>query len=1040
MLSHLVAFSVRARGVVLALALLMLGYGSYQLYKASLDVFPEFAPKQVIIQTEASGFTAEQVETLVTQPIENALGGLPDVMFVRSASTPGLSVVIITFEDRSDIYLNRQLVSERLMPAQGQLPHGVGPALMVPLESSSGTIMTIGLTSDQQSLMRLREMVDWTLTPRLLAVDGVADINVFGGAEKQMQIQLDPQKLALYQLSPMDIVTAAREATVLQGSGFIENSNQRMMLQVVGFPVNAETMAKVVIRQQGQSVLHLGDVATIEYGPAPAIGGAAISGEPGIVLMVIGQYKANTLAVTQAIETALNEFRDGFEVDGIELHDDLFRPANYIQTSLANIQHHLLVGGGLVLLVLFLFLFNLRTAIISMTAIPLSLFAALIVLLEFGVNINIMVLGGLAIALGEVVDDAIIDTENIFRRLRENAALKEPRPVIQIVYEASMEVRGSVVYASLIVMLVFVPLLTLGGVAGRMFEPLGQAYILAILASLLVALTVTPALCHALLSRIGVTRTSEPPLIHWLQILYGRVLKVTCQFPKLMIISVLVLCVAGASLLPYFGGRFLPELREGHYIIHTASVPGTSLEESLRIGGLIEQQVAAIPGVRATSQWAGRAERGADTFGTHYSEYEVDLEPLSGAEQQVILDEIREILEAFPGISSEVNTFLTERIDETISGYTSPVVVNIYGYDLDALDYKAREVAEVMADIEGATDIQLRAPPGEPQLQLRIKLEELPQWGLQPATVMQNIKAAFDGIQVGQISEGNRLFDIRVVLPPDLREQPHQILSMPLRTLDNRMLTLGDVAELQQVSGRHAILHHGAQRLQTITCNVTGRDLRSFFQELQQRVHEDVQFDADTYPEFTGTAVAEAESRKDLMIHSILVGLIVLILLYMALRSVRNTWLVLLNLPFSLLGGVVAAWLTGGVLSIGSLVGFVTLFGITLRNAIMLVSHYQHLIEHEGKSWVMETAIQGALERLPSILITALVTALAMLPIAINADSPGREIMGPMAAIIIGGLISSTLLTLLVLPSVMLRYGEFNKQRLTQTETTMQRQ
>ncbi len=1027
MLSHVVAFSVRFRGVVVALAILLLGYGSYKLSSSSLDIFPEFAPKQVIIQTEAQGLTAEQVEVLVTQPLENALGGLVGTESVRSQSIPGLSVVILTFYDSTDIYLDRQLVSERLLGLMGALPDGIGPPLMVPLESSSGTIMTIGLSSDTHDLMTLRALVDWTLSPRLLSVEGVADINVFGGEEKQLQIQVDTAKLARYGISIDEVAETAKHATGVMASGYIENSNQRMMLKVTGQAMTASDLAKVVLRKTENGTLLLGDVANVVAAAAPAIGGAAIGGKPGVVLMVIGQYKANTLAVTHGIEAALEEFKAGFEADGITLHDDLFRPANYIESSLHNIREHLMVGGGLVMLVLILFLFNLRTALISLTAIPLSLFAALIVLLEMGVNINIMVLGGLAIALGEVIDDAIIDTENIFRRLRENAVLENPKSTVDVVFNASMEVRSSVVYASFIVMLVFIPLLTLSGVAGRMFQPLGEAYILAIFASLAVALTVTPALCHILLTRWGKLSDKEPPLVRMLNPIYGWVLGVVSQFPKLTFSGVIIFCLMGLGILPLLGGSFLPELREGHYIIHTASVPGTSITESLRIGGQIERRVAEIDGVRSTSQWAGRAERGADTFGTHYSEYEIDLVPMDGPEQQAVLDEIREVLESFPGINSEVNTFLTERIDETISGYTSPVVVNVYGKDFAELDQKAQEIAAVMRGIDGATDVQLRAPPGEPQLEVRLLLDELAYWGLKPADVMRTVRTGFEGTVVGQVQEGNRVFDVVVVLPAEQRQQPDDVRNLPIHTPDGVILKLKDIADIQQVSGRYMILHAGAQRLQTVTCNVSGRDLTSFFKELKQQVRDKVAFSADIYPEFTGAAVAQAQSREDLIVHSSLAGVAVLLLLYIALQSLRNMSLVLINLPFSLVGGVIAVLVTNGVLSIGSLVGFVTLFGITLRNSIMLVSHYQYLVVEEGAPWNSETAIQGAKERLPSILITALVTALAMLPIAMNSDSPGREIMGPMASIIIGGLISSTVLNLLVLPSIMLRYGKFGK-------------
>jgi CzcA family heavy metal efflux pump len=1027
MLSHIVAFSIRFRGVVTALAILLLAYGIYKLSNSSLDIFPEFAPKQVIIQTEAQGLTAEQVEVLVTQPIENGLGGLVGTESIRSQSIPGLSVVTLTFYDSTDIYLDRQLVSERLLGLNNALPANIGPPLMVPMESSSGTIMTLGLTSDSQDLMALRALVDWTLLPRLLSVEGVADINVFGGDEKQLQIQLDTDKLARYDIAIDEVTTAAKLATGIIASGYIENGNQRMMLNVSGQPMTAEQLAKVVLRHTANENILLGDVATVIAAPAPSIGGAAIGGKPGVVLMVIGQYKANTLAVTHGIEEALAEFKSAFSTDGVTLHDSLFRPANYIETSLTNIREHLLLGGGLVMLVLVLFLFNLRTALISITAIPLSLFTALIVLLEMGVNLNIMVLGGLAIALGEVIDDAIIDTENIFRRLRENAALPEPKSTMDVVFKASMEVRSSVVYASFIVMLVFVPLLTLSGVAGRMFQPLGEAYILAIFASLAVALTVTPALCHIFLTRWGDLSGKEPPLVRLLNPLYGSVLGLVSRFPKITFGGVIIFCCVGLAVLPFLGGSFLPELREGHYIIHTASVPGTSIAESLRIGGQLEKRVAQIEGVRSTSQWAGRAERGADTFGTHYSEYEIDLEPMDGAGQQAVLDEIREVLDAFPGVNSEVNTFLTERIDETISGYTSPVVVNVYGQNLAELDRKAQQVAAVMRDIDGAEDVQLRAPTGEPQLEVRLKLDDLALWGLKPVDVMQIVQTAFDGAVVGQVREGNRVFDVVVVLPAAQRQKPADVADLPIHTADGVLLRLQDVATITQVSGRYMILHAGAQRLQTVTCNVAGRDLTSFFAELKQRVHDEVEFSTDVYPEFTGAAVAQAQSREDLIVHSTLAGVAVMILLFISLKSLRNTSLVLINLPFSLVGGVIAVLFTNGVLSIGSMVGFVTLFGITLRNSIMLVSHFQYLVE-EGAEWNIDTAIRGAKERLPSILITALVTSLAMLPIAMNSDSPGREVMGPMASIIIGGLISSTILNLLVLPSIMLKYGKFERR------------
>jgi CzcA family heavy metal efflux pump len=838
--------------------------------------------------------------------------------------------------------------------------------------------------------------------------------------------------MARFELGVGEIVAAARGATGIYGTGFIEDANQRMTLSVSGQPASAESLGSVVVARRSGANVTLADVAEIGPGAAPAFGAATIMNTPGVVMMVIGQYGANTLTVSRDVETVLRDLEALLGRQDVRLYPDLFRPANYIETSLHNLAGHLLVGGVFVVAVLFLFLFDIRTAFISALAIPLSLVGAVIVLLEAGVNLNIMVLGGLAIALGEVVDDAIIDTENIFRRLRQNRASADPRPVHEVVLSASMEVRGSVVYASFIVALVFVPLLTLGGVAGRLFSPLGLTYILAVLMSLVVALTVTPALCHLLLGRSKLSR-DDPPMVARLRPAYARLLERLCAKPRAAIAATLLLCAAGLALLPFFGAKFLPDLREGHYIVHTTSIPGTSLAESIRVGSRLTEAFLEIPGVRSVSQWAGRAERGADTFGSHYSEYEVDLAAMPGREQQRVLDSLRDILGSFPGILYEANTFLIERVDETISGYTSPVVVNIYGNDLGALDAKAGEVAAIMRRIEGATDIQVRSPPDAPLLETRLRLDRLSYWGLRPLDAISALRVAFEGETVGRVQEGGRVYDVTVLLPAERRRRPDDVRMLPLRTPEGQLLTLGDVAEVRQAAGRYNILHQGTQRLQTVTCHVRGRDPASFTRELQERVLAEVEFDAGTTPEFTGAAVEQRKARNELVAHSLGAGLLVLILIYVAFGSLRHAVLVLFNLPFALAGGVFAVLLTGGTLSVGSVVGFVTLFGITVRNSIMLVSHYHHLVGIEGCAWNAATAIRGAQERLPSIVMTALVTALAMLPIAINSDNAGREIMGPMAAIIIGGLVSSTLLNLLIMPTVMLHFGQF-RPRATERE------
>ncbi len=1028
MLAALVNFSIRFRGVVLMLALVLMGYGIYKIAHAGLDIFPEFSPKLVTIQTEAPGLSSEQVEILVTQPIEQALAGILGVEYVRSESIQGLSIITVIFEEHTDVYRNRQLVSERLSGVIKDLPPGVEAPVPLPLASSSATVLTIGMTSDEYSLMEMRDLVDWTFVPSILSVDGVADVNVFGGDIRQLQIQLKPEKMNQYGISMQQVTDAARQSTGIHGAGFVENESQRITLRVEGQPTNAEELGSVVLqRRQGHNIL-LDDVAEIEMAPAPPIGAASIMGEPGIVMMIIGQFGANTLTVSRDVENKLDEFKPIFAERGIDLYPDLFRPANYIEDSLKNITSHLFVGGLFVIIVLMLFLFNVRTAMISALAIPLSLLSAAIVLLEFGINLNIMVLGGLAIVLGEVVDDAIIDTENIFRRLRENRALQNPRSAREVVFDASMEVRGSVVYASFIVALVFVPLLTLGGVAGRLFSPLGFSYILAILMSLLVALTVTPALCYLLLVRSRLSE-KDPPLIAWIKPAYAATLRFLGKAPAIAIIASLLFCAVGLAVLPRLGGQFLPELREGHYIVHTTLLPGTSLSESIRVGDRLTEKFLDIPGVRSVSQWAGRAERGADTYGSHYSEFEVDLERgLAGSEQQAVLDQLRDILSNFPGLLYEANTFLIERVDETISGYSSPVVINIYGNDLEYLDRKAAEIASLIQGVDGATDVQVRSPPGTPMLDIEMELDNLAFWGLQPVDVMSAVQTAYEGNVVSRISQGSRLYDVAVVLDEQQRRDIHEIGDLPLRNSDGELIPLKRIANINQTDGRYNILHQGGQRMQTVTANAENRDIVGFMDEIRARIQEEISFKADTVPEYTGAVIEQAQAREDLVLHSSIIGIIVLLLIFIAIGSLRHMLLMLINVPFSLVGGVIAALLTGGTLSVGSLVGFVTLFGITVRNSIMLVSHYDHLVIEEGLGWNIETAIRGAQERLPSILMTALVTALAMLPIAVDSDNPGREIMGPMAAIIIGGLASSTVLNLLILPVVMLHFGRFGQK------------
>lgn len=1020
----LIRFSIRFRGVVIALACIVLGYGVYVVQRSKYDVFPEFAPPQVAIQTEAPGLSPEQVEVLVTQQIESVINGTPGVATLRSASTQGLSIITVTFEPGSDIYRDRQLVAERLAEESAKLPTGVEPPSMTPLTSSTSVVLVAGLTSAKRSLMEVRTIADWTLRPRLLAVPGVAKVAVFGGDSKSIQVQVDPDQLITFGLGLNDVVNAAGRATGIRGAGFIDTANQRIVFQSEGQSITPEDLAHTVLVNQGGASVTLANVADVVEAPEPPIGGAAIDGVAGVQLVISEQYGANTVEVTQRLEAALAELQASLQREGVELHPDIFRPANFIDTATANVRSSLLLGALLVIAVLFLFLFNIRTAAISCISIPLSLLAAVIVLYSFGTTLNTMTLGGLAIAIGVVVDDAVIDVENVLRRLRENAKLRQPRELARVVLDACLEMRGAVVYATFAVILVALPVLALPGLAGRLFGPLTVAYVLAVLASLLVALTVTPALSMLLIARPGMKAT-EPPVLRWSRRRYENVLRRIARQPRATIAAGILVTVAGCAALPFFGGSFIPELKEGHFIVHMSAVPGTSIAESLRLGGFVTAALKQLPVVRAVAQRVGRAEQSDDTLGTHNSEFDIDLKPLGGDETEFAQADIRRVLVRFLGVNFAMETFLTERVEETLSGYTASVVLNVFGDDLDLIDTKAQQIAKVLNDVPGATDVQIQSPPGMPQLSIKLRKQDLERWGFDAVNVLDLIRAAYQGDTVGQGYEENRVFPIIVILTPRSRQSLAQVSDMPLRAPNGAYVRLKQLGDIYETSGRYQILHQGARRVQTITANVAGRDVASFVADAKAQLAAKVALPTGTYLEFAGAAEAQSKARRDLLLNVLVAGIGIVLLLSMVTRNVNNLLLVLANLPFALAGGVLAVFASGGLLSLGAMVGFVTLFGITLRNSILMISHYEHLVGDEGRCWDNDTAIHGAADRFPAIVMTSLVTALGVLPLAIGMSESGREIEGPMAVVILGGLLTSMALNLLVLPTLALRYGRF---------------
>ncbi|WP_116808525.1 efflux RND transporter permease subunit [Steroidobacter cummioxidans] len=1022
MLRHIVTLCVRFRYLVVAIALLLAVYGVFVAQRAKLDVFPEFAPPQIVVQTEAPGLSAEQVETLVTRPIEYSLNGTPALQTLYSQSIQGLSVVTLVFEDDADIYRARQLTAEHLAQLAGALPAGVHAPGMGALASSTSAVLTIGLTSDHHSAMELRTFADWTVRQRLLGVPGVARVETFGGEVRQLQIQVLPDRMMLYGLSIDDIVAAAGKSTGVRGAGFIETDNQRITLRTEGQSLTAAALAEAVVARRGNISVRLRDIANVVDGPEPKLGDAQVMGQPGIVLGIHGQYGANTRDVTHAVETAIAQLRPMLDAERITLHPALFRPVNFIETSIRNINHALLIGGVLVIVVLLFFLANLRSAFIAIATIPLSLLMALVALVQFGASINTITLGGFAIAIGVVVDDAIVGLENVWRRLRENRARPDPKPPDAVVVDATLEVRSPIVYASFIVIAVFWPVAMMSGINGRLFAPLAASFVLATLASLIVAITLTPALCYLLLARVD---ARQPGYIDRLKHWHRRSLAWINERPRAIVASTTAVCFAALLALPFLSGEFLPEFKEGHYVLRVMTAPGTSIGTSLHLGTEITRELLKNPRIRSVAQQLGRAEQGEDTSGAEFSEFQIELMPISGEEEEQVQDEIRATLQTFPGISFAVTPFLEERIEEILSGGRGAVVINIFGEDLDVLDRIAAQIKELVSTVPGAAEVLSQSQSGSPELSVTLRPDRLRQYGFAPLDVLEAVQFSYQGITVAQTNDQNRVFDVAVILEPGSRRDPESIGNLLVRNADGTTLPLRELATIESTPGRYLIMHEGTRRRQQVTSDVDGRDLSSFTHEVQRKIRAEIALPSDVSVVVTGAEQARVTARNELLFHSVIAAIVIIMLLSLVLANLRNLLLVLANIPFALAGGVLILVVTGGALSIGAMVGFISLFGVSMRNSILMISHYEELVTQEGKPWNVATAFQGATERLLPIVMTALVVALGLLPIAIGSEEAGKEIEGPMAIVILGGLLTSMILNLLVLPTLALRFARF---------------
>lgn len=1019
MLTQIVRASLRHPWLVAAGAALLLVYGVVVLSRARFDVFPDFVPSQAEVQTEAPGLSAEQVEQLVTRPVEQAVNGAAGVASVRSESIQGLSVVTVVFHEGADPYRARQIVSESLSEATAALPKGVDTPKVTPLTSATMDLLKVGFTSDRMSPADLRDVVQWQLRPRLLAVPGVARATVYGGIVRRIEVRVRPDDLAARGLAVGDIATATQSATGVIGGGVIDTPQQRIAVQPAGQALAAADIAAAPVPAAGQPApgalpIRIGDVADVVEAPTPSVGDALIIGRPGVLISLSSQYGANTLQVTRAVERALEEMRPALAAQGVHMETALHRPANFIEAALHGIVTDLVIGAVLIALILFLFMRNIATVLISFVSIPLSLIATIILFDWFGLTINTMTLGGMAVALGVVVDDAIIDVENIVRRLREAGP---DTPASATIVAASVEVRAPVIYATLVVALVLAPVLMLSGLQGAFFAPLAAAFIVSTLVSLLVAIIVTPALSLILL-RTGRLQP-EPPLLLALKRRAGRCLTGLLARPRRVLAGVAATLILSGFAAWTFTAELLPSFKEGHFVIGVSAPPGTSLAVMRRYGTGITHDLLAIPEIQTVEQQIGRAEGGEDTWGTERSEFHVELKPnLPGAAQDAVEAKIQAILARYPGLRTEVLTFLGDRIGESLSGETASLAIGIYGADAATLDTVADRILAIVDRVPGASDAQRATPPRAPVVSVMVDPVRAAAKGLSPVEVLTAVQVAYQGAAAAQIFRQDRVVDIAVTLPPDLRGTPEAVGKLLIRSGTGLVVPLDQVATVRLDEGRTMIAHEGGRLREKVTANPTPRDVARVTAAVRQAIAREGHLPPGVYLEYQGTADAAVAARNELLrnVAFTLVGIAALLLV--ALGSVRSAAIVLAGAPLAMIGGIVAVLAAGGELSLGSLVGFVTLFGVATRNSILLVAHAEHLVTVEGESWSLATLGRAVDERMTPILMTALVTGLGLLPLALASARAGGEIEGPMALVILGGLITSTLGTIFVLPVI----------------------
>lgn len=1012
-LNRLIHTSLANRVAVLALSAVILMAGIWALMRTEVDIFPDLTAPTVVIMTEAPGLAPEEVEREVSYPIEAAVNGATGIRRVRSTSSPGFSVVWAEFDWDTDVYLARQMVSERLAAVAEEMPPGVNAPVLGPQTSILGEIMIIGLTApaDSVSLMELRTLADRVVRPRLLSIGGVASVNVIGGDARELQILLDPNRMKAYGVNLNDLLDAVANLNDNASAGTVADFGNEYLIRGA---LNTSDPAEIAAAPIGGG-LTVGHVATVAHGAAlPRIGAASVKGEPAVIITVTKQPGAGTEKLTARIDSELASLTQSLPTC-ITVHSDIFRQADFIETGISNLQRTLLEGGLFVAVVLFFFLMNLRTTLISLVALPMSIFVTLLILKLFGFTINTMSLGGIAIAIGSLVDDAIVDVENVYRRLRLNRALPpdERLSVHEVVYHASAEVRTPIFNSSLVIMASFLPLFFLSGVEGRLLIPLGVAFIVALVASTVVALTLTPVLCSWLPD--GEKMSSEPAVSRKLRGLYSRSLDAALRHKKIVLLSTGVLFAAAVGVFFTLGGGFLPRFNEGSFTINVATLPGVSLEESDKIGREAERLILESPEVQTVARKTGRAELDEHSLAVNVSELEVPYK-LDGRSRAELEHELRDKLTALPGVNVEIGQPISHRIDAMLSGTQSQIAIKLFGPDLGELYRLGSKIKNSIAGIDGVVDANIEQQVERPELVIKPRRAELARLGLSLADFRRYVEAALGGVKVSRVYDGDFPYDLTVILDPQARGSLESIRQLGISTPSGATVPLQQVADIRSTAGPNTINRENVKRRIVVSANVSGRDLQSTVDEIRTRVAADVRLPADYYIQYGGQFENSAEASRTLLLASLAALLLIGFLLYGEFRSRSQALMILLNMPLALIGGVFILALTGGEVNIPAIIGFISLMGISVRNGMLLMSRYNSMAA-DGQTLDARVRL-GSADRLLPIVMTALTSALALLPLAVNGSQPGNEIQSPMAVVILGGLISSTVLNIYVVPVV----------------------